>query len=119
MRALMESVDEVQKAVRKGVQMRKAPDMEEPSFLSVGRIIFSSTRRPSRIRCVGVLAEKCKVYVDKAVWAALLSCRRCLISFFLSLTYDFKTACSFSLTAALVSNPNSSSASPSPPVSKA
>ena len=96
---------EVLNVRRKGDQMRYAPDMLEPSFLSVGSIILSSTRSCSKIRCIcaggvdvlGLLGAKRSLYVDKALSAALGSFL-VLISFFRSFTYVFSMALSFSLT---------------------
>lgn len=45
-------IEDSQKASSKESQIRNAPDILDPSFLSVGRIIFSSTRSRMRIFCI-------------------------------------------------------------------
>lgn len=102
--------DVEEKVRRMGDHMRKAPDMLEPSFLSMGRIIFESTRRwrsASRVDVGGrevLVGLKRSVYVDNAVLAAVHEDgeRRVLISDLRVLMYDFSMVCSLSCTA---SNP--------------
>lgn len=108
----------LQKARNKGVQMINAPDMVLPNFLSVGNIIFPCTSSSSSARCVceeGVvvaLGAKRRLYVDRAVSAALVSSFFLfLISLFRSLTYALRILWSFSRTASLLWTPSSSSSS--------